>query len=188
MKIYESHNGWHIEYTNHPFVTKKRRKILEKAVAESIQDIKNHLKIVTEDIGARRILVEKNFYAELAYLPSLRKYHIAVRDLKRDEDWVATIIFDDQPTMTVKEVKRMLREMGFDEYSLYGLGVTNKKTVSEFIAELEENLSRTDREEWEKSKDLSDLEFLEAFLEKGVIKLSDGFLDAIRKIDRYIRS
>jgi len=180
---------WRIEYTNHPFVTKKRRKILEKAVAEAIQDIKRHLKIVTEDVGARRILEGTNFSVELTYLPSLKKYHIAICDLKKDEDyWVATIVLEDHPTATVEEVKSTLRKMGFGEYSLYGLEVTNKKTVSEFIAEIEENLSRADREEWEKSKDLSDLEFLEAFLEQGIIKLSDGFLDAMRKIDRYIHA
>ena len=180
--------SWRIEYTNHPWLKKKRKKILEKAVAEAIGDIKNRLKMVSEDEWLERILGDTDFIVELEYLRSSKKHHIAIRDLKRDEDWVATIVLEDQPTMTVEEVKGTLRKLGFNEYSLYALGVTNEKTVSELMAELEEKMRSHNRDELLKKIDLANLKFLEGFLEQGIIKLNDGLLDAFRKIDRLINS
>jgi len=180
--------SWRIEYTNHPWLKKKRKKILEKAVAEAIGDIENRLKMVGEDEWLERILGDTDFVVELEYLRSSKKYHIAIRDLKRDEDWVATIVLEDQPTMTVEEVKDTLRKLGFNEYSLYALGVTNEKTVSGLMAELEEKMRSHNRDELLKKIDLANLKFLEGFLEQGIIKPSDSLLDAIRKIDRTLSS
>jgi hypothetical protein len=176
---------WRIEYTNYPFIKKKRRKILDRAVAEQIDDIERLLETEEDDA---LMLGETEFSVESTWLPDLKKYHIAVHDLKGGDEWVASIVFEEYPTMTVEEVKNTLRKMGFGEYSLYGLGMTNEKTVSEFLAELEEKLNNTDREEWAKSIDLLNLKFIEGFLEQGIIKLSDGLLDALRKIDRCINS
>jgi len=159
--------------------------MLERAVAEAIDDIKRLLETEEDDA---LMLGDTDFSVESTWLPDLKKYHIAVHDLKDGDEWVASIVFEDYPTMSVEDVKSALRKMGFGEYSLYGLGMTNEKTVSEFLAELEENLSRDDREEWAKSIDLLNLKFLEGFLEQGIIKLSDGLLDALRKIDRCIQS
>ena len=175
---------WHIEYTNHPFVAKKNRKILEKAVIENIREIERLLKNEESD---GFVLGETNFYVESNWLKSLKKHHIAVRSLKGNA-WVATIIFEDHPTMSIEEVKSTLRKMGFGEYDLHGLSLTNDETLGEFIAELEEKLSMPDREERAKNVDLINLKLLEGFLEKGIIKLNDGLLDAFRKIDRYIQS
>ena len=181
---FESRN-WRIEYTNHPLIKKKRRKILERTVAEAIDDIK-HLLETEENDGF--LLGETDFSVESTWLPDLKKHHIAIRDLKKDEDWIATIVLEDQPTMTVEEVKSTLRKLGFNEYSLYALGVTNEKTVSELMAELEEKMRSHNRDELLKKIDLANLKFLEGFLEQGIIKLSDGLLDAFRKIDRLINS
>jgi len=180
--------SWRIEYTNHPWLRKKRKKILEKAVAEAIGDIRNRLKMVGEGEWLERILGDTDFIVELEYLRSSKKYHIAIRDLKRDEEWVATIVHEDQPTMTVEEVKGTLRKLGFSEYSLYALGVTNEKTVGELMAELEEKMRSQNRDELLKKIALANLNFLEGFLEQGIIKLNDGLLDAFRKIDRLINS
>ena len=134
------------------------------------------------------LCLEIQISLESVWLPNLKKHHIAIRDLKRDEDWVATIVLEDQPTMTVEEVKSTLRKLGFNEYSLYALGVTNKKTVSELMAELSRSLRSRNRDELLKKMDLANLKFLEGFLEQGIIKLNDGLLDAFRKIDRLINS
>jgi len=174
---------WRIEYTGHPTLKKKRKKILERAIAESVEEIKHLLNLNRSD---GLLLGETDFSVESTWLPDLKKHHVAVRDIKRADDWVATIIFEEYPTMSIEEVKNTLKKKGFGEYSLYGLGVTNEKTVSEFMAELEEKISSHDRDELAKKIDLVDLKFLEGFLEQGIIKLSDGLLDAFRKIDRYI--
>lgn len=171
---------WRIEYTNHPFVEKKRRKILEKALAKAVGDIENLLK-VGGDSGL--MLGDTGFSVESTWLPDVKKHHIAVHDLKKADDWVASIVFNGRQTMTVEEVKNVLRSLGLNEYSIYGLGVTNEKTVGQLLAELEENLAKADREELAKKVDLINATFLEGFLEKAIIRLNDGMLDALRKIE-----
>ncbi|MGQ9552158.1 MAG: hypothetical protein ACUVUE_07010 [Candidatus Bathycorpusculaceae bacterium] len=176
--------SWRIEYTNRPWLKKKRKKVLERAVAEAIHDIGRLLK-AEEDGGF--MLGETDFSVESTWLKDLKKHHIAVHDSKAGgEDWVASIVFEQHPTMTVEEVKKTLRGKGLGEYSLHGLGMTNEKTVNEFIAESEESLSRADRGEWAKEVNRVTVALLEGFLEKGTIKQSDGLLDAIRKIEKFL--
>ena len=177
---------WRIEYTNHPWLKKKRKKILERAITESIEEIKHLLKINESD---GLMLGDTDFSIESTWLPNLKKHHIAVCDLKKADDWVATIVFEEYPTMSIQEVKRTLKKKGFREYSLYALGITeNDRTVAEYIAKLQEKLSSDDeKDEWVRKVDLVNLTFLEHCLEQGIIKLSDRLLDALRKIDREIQ-
>jgi len=160
---------------------------LERAVAESIEEIKRLLKINESD---GLMLGDTDFSIESTWLPNLKKHHIAVCDLKKADDWVATIVFEEYPTMSIDEVKRTLKKKGFREYSLYALGITeNDRTVAEYIAELQEKLSGDDeKDEWVRKVDLVNLTFLEHCLEQGIIKLSDRLLDALRKIDREIQN
>lgn len=85
--------------------------------------------------------------------------------------------------MNVEEVKSTLRKKGLGKYSLYGLGITNEKTMGEYMAELEEKLSKAEMEELAEKVALVNLKFFEGFLERGIIRLSDGLLDAVRKIE-----
>ena len=48
---------------------------------------------------------------------------------------------------------------------------------------MEDNMAKADREEWAKKVDLITATFLEGFLEKVIIRLNDGLLDAPRKIE-----
>jgi len=107
--------GWRIEYTNHPPVKKKRRKELEKVLSESIEGVKCLLK-AGESGGL--ILGDTSFWVESTWLPDLKKHHLAVRDLKADNEWVSSIVFEEYPTMGVEEVKSTLKALGFGEYSL----------------------------------------------------------------------
>lgn len=50
------------------------------------------------------------------------------------------------------------------------------------MAELEEKLSKAEMEELAEKVALVNLKFFERFLERGIIRLSDGLLDAVRKI------
>jgi hypothetical protein len=170
--------GWHIEYTNHPWLKKKLKKILERAVAESIEEIKHLLERKTD---GGYMLGETGFSVESVWLPDLKKHHIALRNFEVDQ-WVASIVFDDYPTMGVEEVKNALKKLGFGEYSLYALGVTNEKTVGDLLKEIEEDLKGAAEESAQKIL-LVNKAFVETFLEKGLIKMSDGLLDAFRKIE-----
>ena len=78
---------------------------MERAVADAIDEIECLLKTEEDDAF---MLGDTDFSVESVWLPDLKKHHIAIRDLKRDEDWVATIVLEDQPTMTVEEVKSTL--------------------------------------------------------------------------------
>lgn len=173
--------AWQIEYTNHPWLKKKLKKILERAVAESIEEIK-HLLEKRADGGF--VLGETSFSVESVWLPDLKKHHIALCNFEMDE-WVASIVFDDYPTMGVEEVKNTLKKLGFGEYSLYVLGMTNEKTVGDLLKEIEEELKGTAEESAQKIL-LVNKAFVETFLEKGLIKMSDGLLDAFRKIEDYV--
>ena len=178
-------HAWRIEYTDHPPVKKRRKKVLEKAIANFIDKIRFLLE-TKADNGF--MLGDTDFCIESTWLKDLQKHHVAVRDLKSGDSWVASIIFENYPTMNVHEVKASLRKLGFNEYSLYALGVTNEKTVGELLAELEANFSRRDREEWLREMDFINLKFLNEFLKRGIIKPTDGLLDAFRKIDRLLES
>jgi len=90
-------------------VEKKRRKILEKALAEAVGDIENLLK-VGGDSGL--MLGDTGFSVESTWLPDVNKHHVAVRDVKKGDDWVASIVFNGRQTMTVEEVKNVLRSLG----------------------------------------------------------------------------
>lgn len=76
----------------------------------------------------------------------------------------------------------MLRNMGFEEYSQYALGVTNERTVAALVEEIEDEL-KSENEECVKQILLVNKFFMETFIEKGIIKMSDGLLDAFRKIE-----
>jgi len=176
--------SWRIEYTNHPWLKKKSRKILEKAVAEAIRDIERMLKIEGDD---GFMLGDTGFAIESMWVEHLKKHHLAVEDFKHGGSWVASLVFERYPTMTVEEAKSILREIGFSEHSIYALsayGTPNEQTVGEFLAQHMENLESPHREKLLKALDLVIVASLEKFLEQGIIKLSDRFLDALRKIDR----
>ena len=81
-----------------------------------------------------------------------------------------------------------LRKLGFNEYSLYALGVTNEKTIGQLLAEPEAKFKREDRQEWLKEIDFINLNFLNGLLKHRIIKPTDGLLDAFRKIDKYIEN
>ena len=66
--------------------------------------------------------------------------------------------------------------------------MTNEKTVDQLLVELEANFKREDRKEWLKEIDFINLKFLKELLKQGIIKPTDGLLDAFRKIDKYIES
>ena len=153
---------------------------MEKAVAEAVDKVENLLE-VEEDDGL--VLGDTGFSVESTWLPELKKHHVAVRDLEKGDGWVASIVFVGRSAMSVEEVKSVLRSLGLSEYSLSGLGVTNKKTVGERLAELEENIAKTDREELLKKIDRATAAVLEGWLEGGIIRLNDGLLDAVRKIE-----
>jgi len=57
--------AWHIEYTNHPPLKKKRKKILERAIAGFIEEIELLLKVKADK---RFILGDTNFYVESTWL------------------------------------------------------------------------------------------------------------------------
>lgn len=170
--------AWRIEYTNHPWLKKKHKKILEEAVAEAIDEIK---RLLQRKQGGGLMLGETVFSVESTWLPELKKHHIALCEFQKKQ-WVASIVFDDCPTMSVKEVKSTLRNMGFKEYSQYALGVTNEKTVAALLEEIEEEL-KSENEECIKQILLVNKSFIETFLQKGIIKMSDGLLGAFRKIE-----
>lgn len=175
---------WRVEYTNHPFLEKKRRKLLEKALAEAACEMEGLLE-VRENTGL--VLGDSGFTVESAWLPGLAKHHLGVRYLKRADDWVATVIFTGRRTMTVDEVKGFLGGLGLNECSLTGLGVTNEKTVGQRLAELREGLSRTDWADPVKEANLATADVLEGWLVKGTIRLNDGVLDALIKIQNAVR-
>ena len=149
-------------------------------MAEAIDAIKSLLEI-EEDSGL--MLGDTGFYVESIWLPNVQKYHVAVRDLEKGYGWVASIVFDGCLAMSVEEVKRTLRSLGVSEYSLCSLGVTNEVTVGELLAGLKENVVKAGSEEWIKKVDVVTASFLEECLEKGVLRLNDGLLNAVRKIE-----
>jgi hypothetical protein len=176
MKSFEM--VWHIEYTNHPSVPGKRRKALEKLLAEAIGKVESLLQAK----GDGSLTLDSDFQVESVWIKEIRKHHVALCSLKGGGEWVATIVFENYPTMTLKEVKATLKAMGFSEYSLYALGVDNEETVGELLNKMEADLME-ETEECVKQIRLVNKAFLEAFLEKGIIKLSDGLLDAFKKIE-----
>ncbi|MEM3716045.1 MAG: hypothetical protein QW145_02655, partial [Candidatus Bathyarchaeia archaeon] len=150
---------WRIEYTDHPRLGKKHKKILENAVAEAIEEIKRLLQR-KQDGGF--LLGKTGFSVESIWLPELKKHHIALRGFKTE--WVASIVFDEYPTMSVEEVKNTLKNMGFEEHSLYALGATNQKTVAALLEEIENKLKSED-EEYVKQILLINKSLIETFLE-----------------------
>ena len=133
------------------------------------------------EVGWRLNAWRDCFSIESTWLPELKKHHIALCEFQKNQ-WVASIVFDDYPTMSVEEVKSMLRNMGFEEYSQYALGVTNERTVAALVEEIEDEL-KSENEECVKQILLVNKFFMETFIEKGIIKMSDGLLDAFRKIE-----
>ena len=175
--------SWRVEYTNHPWLKKKRRKILERSLAEGIEVVERRLR---RGEGYGLVLGDSCFWVDSMWLPELKKHHLAVRDLKGDNRWVATIVSAEDLTMTLEQVKSILRSKGLSKYSIDCLALTNEKTVDEKLAELEENLAEADRDELDEKVDRAAAAFLEEWLETGVIRLNDGMLDAMRKIEKTI--
>jgi len=175
--------AWHIEYTNHPLLTKKRRKTLERLIAEAIGNIERLLELKRDE----GFFLGSDFNIESKWVEDIGKHHVAVCSLKDGGEWVATVVFENRPTMTLDDVKAALKAKGFSEYSLYALGVTNQKTVRELLSEMEAGLTKG-TEEYVKEIRRINISVLETFLEKGIIKLSDGLLDAFKKIEEaYLR-
>ena len=175
---------WRVEYTDHPFLEKKLRKALEKALADDAQDLENLLK-VRENTGL--VLGDSGFNIESAWLPGLGKHHLGVRYAKRGDSWVATVTFPNHKTMKVEEVKGFLGGLGLNEGSLTGLGVTNEKTVGQRLTELREGTSQIDWADHIKQANLATADVLEGWLDKGTIRLNDGMLDALKKIQKAVR-
>ena len=171
---------WRIEYTNHPWVKKKRRKILERILRDATEDIEVLLG-TKEDMGF--YLGDSGFWIASIWLSDVGKHHLGVRDFEKDNRWVASLVFDDYPTLTVDEVQGILRGMGLNEYSIGFLGMTNEKTVGECLVELEEGMD-AGRTEREKKVDFALASLLAAYLKEGVIGLNDGLLDTMRKIEK----
>ena len=174
---------WRVEYTNHPFLEKKLRKALEKALEDAAVEVEVLL-AVRENTGF--VLGDSGFSVESAWLPGLGKHHLGVRCEKRGDSWVATLTFPDRGTMTLDEVKRFLGGLGLNECSLTGLGVTNEKTVGQRLTELRESTSQIDLEECVRQANLATADSLEGWLYKGTIRLNDGLLDALIKIQKAV--
>jgi len=79
---------WLVEYTNQPFLEKKRRKLLEKTLADSVGDVESLLEM-KENSGL--VLGDSGFNVESAWLPGLEKHHLGVRYARRADEWVATV-------------------------------------------------------------------------------------------------
>lgn len=174
--------NWRIDYTNEPWLKKRRRKELETEVAKSIHRIKELLQDQSED-GFR--LGDSGFSVEAVWVDRVQRHLVAVLD--RNVRWVAYLILDRYPCLGVEKVKDLLRKLGLSETNIYGipnLTTTNEETVGRFLAELEADL-RQETDERVRRIRLINKAFLEGFLEKGVIKVSDGLLDAHRKIQKY---
>ena len=171
---------WRIEYTNHPWVKKKRKKILESMLRGVMEDVEVLLG-TREDMGF--YLGESGFWIASIWLSDVGKHHLGVRDFEKDNRWVASLVFDDYPTLTVDEVQGILRGMGLNEYSIGLLGTTNENTVGEYLVELEEGMD-AGRTEREKKVAFALAKLLAAYLKEGVIGLNDGLLDAMRKIEK----
>ena len=176
--------AWMIEYTNHPFLEKKRRKALERALADSAGDVESLLK---NDENTGLVLGDSGFNVESVWLPGVGKHHLGVRYAKRADDWVATVTLSGRGTMTLEEVKSFLKDLDLNDCSLAGLGVTNEKTVGQRLTELGEGFSGSAWEIPVAHAILATAEVMEAWLSRGTIRLNDGLLDALRKIQNAAR-
>jgi len=156
---------------------------LEGLVAKFIPRIQELLQDQSDD---GFMLGDSNFSVEALWVDRVQKHLVAVYDLGRGSDWVASILFDRHPCIGVGEAKGLLRKLGLGGYSIHGLNVTNEKTVGEYLGELEAKLLQ-DKEEWLQTIHFTIATLLEGCLEKGIIKVSDGMLDAQRKIDQHIK-
>jgi len=134
-----------------------------------------------EDMGF--YLGDSGFWIASIWLSDMGKHHLGVRDFEKDDRWVASLVFDDYPTLTVLEVQSSLRGMGLNQYSIGFLGMTNENTVGEYLVELEEEMD-AGRTERQKKVDFALAKLLEGHLKEGVIWLNDGLLDALKKIEK----
>jgi len=174
--------AWRIEYTNEPWLKKRRKKALKGEVARFIHRIEGLLQDRSED---GFMLGDSDFSVEALWVDRAQKHLLAVHDLSMGGgDWVASILFDEYPCMGVEEAKGLLRRLGLSETSVYGLNVTNEKTVGELLGKMEADLEKK-TDEYVQQIRLINKAFLENLLEKGIIKTSDGLLDAHRKIHQY---
>lgn len=174
--------SWCLEYTNDPWLKNKRRKELEREVTKSINRI---VELLQHRVDDGFMLGDSDFSVEALWVDRAQKHLLAVNDLRRgDGEWVTSIVFDNHPCMTVEETKRLLRKLGLGEYNICGLDMTNEKTVAEYLSELEAKLMQ-DKEELLQSIRFTIATLLEGCLEKGIIKVSDGMLNAQRKIHQH---
>jgi len=175
---------WLVEYTDHPFLEKKRKKLLEEALASSARDVES---LLGAEENSGLVLGDTGFNVESAWLPDFGKHHLGVRYAKRSDEWVASVLFTDRGTLTVKEVKSFLGGLGLNDCDLTCLGVTNEKTVGQRLSELREGLTASGWVDRVKQTDFAAAEVLEGWLSKGTIRLNDGMLDALRKIQNAAR-
>ncbi|MEM4005837.1 MAG: hypothetical protein QXM43_09460 [Desulfurococcaceae archaeon] len=71
--------------------------------------------------------------------------------------------------MSVEEVKNILKNVGFEEHSLYALGATNQKTIAVLLEEIENKL-KSKNEEYVKQILLINKFLIETFLEEGILE------------------
>jgi len=112
-------------------------------------------------------LEKTGFSVKLTWLHELKKHHIVLRGFKTE--WVASIVFDEYSTMSDEEVKNTLKNMGFEEHSLYALGATNQKTIAVLLEEIENKL-KSKNEEYVKQILLINKFLIETFLEEGILE------------------
>ena len=170
---------WRIEYTNTPYLKRSRKKKLENQIANSIRRIEE----ILLDKSCEGFILG-DFYVEVMNVERLEEPLIAVDDLKKDE-WVACIELDNHPCVTCCEAKTLLGELGVDENNRYLLNLKNDQSVSEFLEKLDVILS-TEKAVSQRAVTAANKAFLETLLEKGIVKTSDGLLDAYRRIHEHM--
>lgn len=176
--------GWRIEYNSSLFLKKSRRKSLERWVEKNIDRIVGLMEKASRGESDALVLKEADFYVEDTFVKRAGKHHIGVWDIKTGE-WAAAIRMGGYPCLGVEEVKRLLRELGLDENSPYGLDVTNEETVGQFIERSRRELDDEDSDEDLRTLHLVPISFLEHLIGEGIISERDGLLDALRKTQQY---
>ena len=153
---------------------------LEGEIAKAIPLIEELFQSEPESL---LVLEETGFYVNALPEKGLQRYLVAVYDEKGS--WVASVMLDEYPCMSVKEAKDFLRQLELSDTNPEGLTLADL-TVGEALEDLEARLSM------DAPKDAQALRrslkaFWEAGLKAGKIKMSDKIPEAIKKIEGYKR-